>query len=89
MALPSAVREATHDEWTVRHILIHLGLFPGIRRLIEDVTAFHARQNIVLTSQETTSFCSLRPDEIAFDAKSKHCVFLEFSRPMDSVTSSD
>jgi len=89
MVLPSAVSKATHDEWTVRHILVHLGLFSGIRRLIEDVTAFHTRQNIVLTSQETTSFYSWRPDGIAFDAKSKHSVFLEFSRPMDSVTFSD
>jgi len=56
----------------------------GIRRLIEDVTAFHARQNIVLTSQETTCFYRRRPDGVAFDAKSKHFVFLEFTRPMDS-----
>jgi len=29
---PSAVSEATHDEWTVRQILVHLGLFSGIKR---------------------------------------------------------
>jgi len=86
--IPSAVSEATHDEWTVRQILVHLGLFSGIRRLIENVTTFHARQNIVLTSHETTSFYSRRPDGVAFDAKSNHCVFLEFTLPMDSVTSS-
>jgi len=51
---PSAVSEATHDaEWTVRPILVHLGLFSGIRRLNEDVS--HARQNIFLTSDEITS----------------------------------
>jgi len=39
---PSAVSEATHDaEWTVRPILVHLGLFSGIRRLNEDVITFH------------------------------------------------
>ena len=80
---PSAVSEATHDEWTVRQILIHLGLFSGISH------RFHARQNIVFTSQETTSFNSRRPDGVAFDAKSKLCIFLEFIRPMASVTSSD
>jgi len=42
-----------------------------------------------LTSQETTSFYSWRPDGVAFDAKSKHCVFLEFTLSMDSLTSSD
>jgi len=86
---PSVVSEATHDEWTVRQILVHLCLFSGIRRLIGDVTAFYVRQNIVLTSQETSSFYSRRPDGVAFDAKRKHCVFLEFTRPMDSVTSSE
>jgi len=42
-----------------------------------------------LTSQEITSFHSRRPDGVAFDDKNKHCVFLEFTRQMDSVTSSD
>ena len=86
--IPSAVSEATHDEWTVRQILVHPGLFSRIRRLIDDVTEFHTWQNIVLTSQETILY-SRRPDGVAFDAKSKHCVFLEFTRPMDSVTSLD
>jgi len=27
---PSAVSEATRDEWTVRQILVHLGLFSEI-----------------------------------------------------------
>jgi len=40
---PSGVSEATHDEWTVRQIFVHLGLFSGIRRLIEDVITFYAR----------------------------------------------
>ena len=86
---PSAVSEATHDEWTVRQILVHLGLFSGIKRLRADVTEFHARQDLVLTFQEITSFYSRRPDGVAFDDKNKHCVFLEFTRPMDSVTSTE
>jgi len=88
---PSAVSEATHDEWTVRQILVHLadGLFFRIRPLNEDIITFHARQNIALTSEEITSFYGRRPDGIAFDAKGKHCVFLEFTRPIYSVTSSD
>jgi len=85
---PSAVSEATHDECTVRQILVHLGLFSEIKSLRADVTEFHARQGIVLTDEEITSFYSWRPDGVAFDDKYKHCVFLEFIRPMDSVTSS-
>jgi len=84
----SAVSEATHDEWTVRQILVHLGLFSGIKSLRADVTEFHARHDIVLTDEEITSFYSWRPDGVAFDDKNKHCVFLEFTRPMDSETSS-
>ena len=86
---PSAVSEATLDEWTVYRILVHLGLFSGIRRLREDVTAFHARQDIVLTSQEITSFYSRKPDGDAFDDKNQQCVFVEFTRSMDSVTFND
>jgi len=88
----SAVSEATHDEWwTVRQILVHLSLFSGIRRLRADVadSEFHTRQDIVLIFQEITSFYSRRPDGVTFDDKNKHCVFLEFIRPMDSVTSSE
>ena len=87
----SAVSEAIHDEWTVaiRQILVHLGLFSGIRRLTDDVVTFHARKSIVLTSDEITSFCGRRPNGVAVVAKGKQCIFLDFTRPMDSVTSSD
>jgi len=77
---PSAVSEATHDEWTVCQILVHLGLFSDIKSLRADVTDFHARQGIVLTDVEITSFYSLRHDGVAFDDKNKRCVLLEFTR---------
>jgi len=86
---PSAVNEAIHNEWTVRQIFVHLGLFSGIRRLNYEIITFHALQNIVLTLEEMTSFYDRRPCGCAFDAKDKQCVFLEFTRPMDSVTLSD
>jgi len=85
---PSAVSEATHDEWTVREIFVHLGLFSGIKSLRADVTEFHALQNIVPTDEEITYFYSRRHDGFAFDDKNKHCVFLKFTCPMDSVSSS-
>jgi len=86
---PSAVSEATHDKWTVRQNVVHLGLFSGIRRLNKDIIIFHTRQNIAMTSEEITSFYGRRPDGIAFDTKGKHCVLLECTHPVDSVTSSD
>ena len=63
-------------------------LFSDIKSLRADITDFHARQGIVLTAEEITSFYSLRPDGVEFDDKNKHCVFMEFNRPMDSVSSS-
>jgi len=49
---PSAVSEATHDEWTVRQLLVHLELFSGIKRLEEEIAKYHARQNIFLMAAE-------------------------------------
>jgi len=86
----------THDDgekkWyerTVRQNLVHLGLFSGLRRLNEEIATFHARQHIFLTSEKITTFYGRRPDGVAFDTKGKQCFFLESTRPMDSVTSSD
>jgi len=36
---PSAFSEATHVEWTVRQILLHLRLFSGIRQLNEEMVS--------------------------------------------------
>jgi len=63
--------------------------FSGIRRPNDEIITFHAWQNIILSSEEITSFYGRRPGGVASDAKGTHCVFLEFTRPMDSVTSSD
>jgi len=48
-----------------------------------------ARQKIFLTAEEFTTFPSRRPDGLSLGAKGKQCVFLEFTHPMDSVSSSD
>jgi len=88
MVLIVSFSEATHDEWTVCQILVHLGLISGIRRLNDEIITFHARQNIVLTSEEITYFYGRRLNGGAFDTKGKQCVFLEFTRLMESVTSS-
>jgi len=73
---PSAVSEATHTEWTVCQIIIHLGLSSGIRRLEEEVGTFHARQNISLSAAEIASFQGQRPEGVAFDSEGKQCVFI-------------
>ena len=86
---PSAVSEETHIEWTVRQILVHLGLFTGLPRFTVEITDFYARMNITLTKDEITDFLSKRPDGVAFNARGKRCVFLEFTRLMDSISSSE
>jgi len=63
--LPSAVSEATHNEGTVRQILVHLGLFSGIVWLEEEVATFHVRRSIFLTATEITIFQGGRPDAVA------------------------
>jgi len=57
---PSAVSEATHDEWTVRQILMHLDLFSGIKSLRADVND---------STPDRASFCLMRklPPSIAGD----------------------
>jgi len=60
-------------------------LFSGIKRPNEEI----ATQNIFLTAEEITTFQGRRPDRLAFDAKGKQCVFQEFTRTMNSVSSSD
>ena len=79
----------THDEWTVHQILVHLGLFSGTRQRNEETAKFHARQNVSFSAAKTSTFQGRRPDGVAFDAKGKQCIFLEFTCPMDSVLSSD
>jgi len=85
----SAGSEAIHTEWTVRQTIVHLGLFSRIRRLNEEVAIFHEQQNIFLTAAEITTFQGRRPDGMALDVMCKHCVLLEFTCPMVSVSSSD
>jgi len=87
---PSAVSEASHIEWTVRQILVHLDLFPTPRILYKEIAKFHTLHLcIILPKAEIITFFACRPDGVAFSIKDKGCVFLKFTRSMDSVTSSD
>ena len=42
-------------------MIVHLGLFSGIKLLKEEVTIFLAQQNIILTASEITTSQGLRP----------------------------
>jgi len=91
---PSDVNEASHIEshikWTVRQIVVHFDLFSTPRTLHEEIVEFHAlKLGIKLSKAEILTFWACRPDGVAFNAEDKECVFLEFTHPMDSVTSSE
>ena len=81
----------------------HLGLFTeqddwcdqvdrnGFRQEVAD---YHPSRGLWESNEEedyddlVTNSMSARPDEIAFNAEDRKCVFLEFTRPMDTLTSS-
>ena len=89
---PSAVSKASHTEWTVRQILVHLDLFFTPRRLYaaSEIAEFQVlKLDTILSEAEITTLFACRPDGVAFNAKDKERDFLEFTRPMDCVTSSD
>ena len=52
---------------TLSGMIVHLGLFSGIRLLEEEVTIFLAQQTIILTASEITTSQGLRPGGEAWD----------------------
>jgi len=89
---PSPVNEAAHIEMpgaanscSLWPFLFDLSSIPRI--LYEVIAEFHAlKLGITLTRAEILTFFACRPDGVAFNAKDTEQVFLEFTRPMDSVT---
>ena len=85
MYFPSAISANTFDESNSR----------ASRAVFWDKTArggdhhIPRSANIFLTAAEITTFQGQRPDGVAFDAKAKQRVFLEFTSLMDSVSFSD
>jgi len=89
MIFPSAVSEVTHTEWndcTPRTVFwdktVRRGshYIPGTAKYHPDGFGDHH------LPRPETRWGGLRPGGVAFDVKHKQCVFLEFTRPMDSVS---
>jgi len=62
---PSAVSKASHTEWTVRQILVHLDLFFTPRRLYaaSEIAEFQAlKLDTILSEAEITTLFACRPD---------------------------
>jgi len=96
---PSAVSDSDHDEWSFRRTVVHLGLvdwsIPDDRKVFRrDVADYHLGLGLWERNADDNyedkidSFLAARPDGIAFNAEDRICVFLEFTRPMDTRTGS-
>ena len=92
---PSAVSDSNHDEWSFRRTVVHLGLvdygIPEDRKTFRlDVANYHLDLGLWEKTADNNyeslidSFLAARPDGIAFNAEDRICVFLEFTRPMDT-----
>ena len=92
---PSAVSDSDHDEWSFRRIAVHLGLvdhgnLEDRKAFRLDVTNYHLDLKLWEETEDNNyetlidTFLAARPDGIAFNAEDKICVFLEFTRPMDT-----
>ena len=81
----------------------HLGLFTeqygwsdrvARNEFRQDIVDYHLNSGAWKRNEKNeygdliTQFLACRPDGIAFNAEGRECVFLEFTRPMDSQTSS-
>ena len=94
---PSAVSDADHNEWSFRRIVVHLGLVDydnqdARKSFRREVAEYHLDLRLWETDSDGNyeskidSFLAARPDGIAFNAEDRICVFLEFTRPMDTGT---
>ena len=79
-------------EWGLYKILeymeLHVILPPGQGRnrnkLKKDVKEYHLAYNINFEEADQETSISRRPDELAFDKEKKSCVFLGYTRAMDT-----
>jgi len=89
---PSALSPEAHAEWGLYRILEHMGLHeilpPGSgknrAKLRKDIEEYHTAYAIEFDDADIDTFISRRPDGLAFDMEDKLCVFLEYTRAMDT-----
>ena len=89
---PSALSPDAHAEWGLYKILKYMGLHeilpPGAgknrAKLRKDIEEYHTAYAIDFDDTDMDTFISQRPDGLAFDKEKKLCVFLEYTRAMDT-----
>ena len=88
----SALSPEAHAEWGLYKILEYMGLHeilpPGSgknrAKLRKDIEEYHAAYAIDFDDTEIDTFLARRPDGLAFDKEEKLCVFLEYTRAVDT-----
>jgi len=89
---PSALSPEAHAEWGLYKILEYTGLHeilpPGAgqnrAKLRKDIEEYHTAYAIDFDNTDIDTFIAQRPDGLAFDKVKKLCVFLEYTRAMDT-----
>jgi len=90
---PWASSPEGHAEWGLYKILEYMGLHvilpPGKgqnrTKLKMDIKEYHLAYNIDFEEGDQETFISSRRDGLAFDKDKKSCVFLEYTRAMDTI----
>jgi len=89
---PSALSPEAHAEWGLYKILEYMGLHeilpPGAgknrAKLRKDIEEYHIAYAIDFDDSDIDTFIARRPDGLAFDTGKKLCIFLEYTRAMDT-----
>jgi len=90
--LSSALSPEAHAEWELYKILEYMGpheiLPPGSgknrAKLRKDIEEYHTAYAIDFDDTEIDTFIARRQDGLVFDKEEKLCVFLEYTRAMDT-----
>ena len=89
---PSALSSEAHVEWNLYKILEYMGLHeilpPGAgqnrNELRKGIEEYHIAYAIDFEDTDIDTFIARRPDGLAFDKGKKLCVFMEYTRAMDT-----
>jgi len=89
---PSALSPEAHAEWGLYKILEYMGLHeifpPGLgknrAKLRKDIEEYHTAYAIDFNDTDIDTFIARRLDGVAFDKEEKLCVYLEYTRAMDT-----
>ena len=89
---PTALSPEVHAEWGLYRILEYMGLHeilpPGAgqnrAKLRKNIEEYHTAYAIDFDGTDIVTFIAWKPDGLAFDKEKKLCVFLEYTRAMDT-----